>query len=255
MRYFEIAIPRETFLAEVDRLLRRRWQVDRPKRKYWWQSRRFCQRVEESPRRPYHLENDHGIPGAHKILHSRGVPVGEANTTVARGAANGLGIIRAVNADAGFVQAHPENADQIVRAGRKIVKIFRAHTVIKHAFVIPEPRPNGHTENFPCAHRRRQRRGAGRDGKNTNQLVSIEYFEKMLVCIDKNLARSECGILRDFAFGEFFNFERQNVRHFERVADLKVFPVFSGIELLNVGFGRMKTLGHEFQQRRVRHPF
>ena len=71
------------------------------------QSRGIWQRVDESPRRPFHLENNHGIPDAHEVFHARGVPVGEANATVARSAANCLRIIRAVNTDSGLVQAHP----------------------------------------------------------------------------------------------------------------------------------------------------
>ena len=53
------------------------------------------------------LENDYGVARAYELFHARGVPVGEANATVARSAANCLRIIRAVNADSGLVQAHP----------------------------------------------------------------------------------------------------------------------------------------------------
>jgi hypothetical protein len=63
-----------------------------------------CQRVDDNA---FHLKNDDGIPHAHEVFHARGVPVGEANATVARSAANCLRIIRAVNADSGLVQAHP----------------------------------------------------------------------------------------------------------------------------------------------------
>src|SRR4030095_16901685 len=72
----------------------------------------------------FHLENDHCISHAHEILHARGVPVGEANAPVARSAANCLRIIRAVNTDARLVQAHPQNADEIVRARGEIVIIL-----------------------------------------------------------------------------------------------------------------------------------
>ena len=53
------------------------------------------------------VKNDDRIPHTHEVFHARGVPVGEANATVARSAANRLRIIRAVNTDSGFVQAHP----------------------------------------------------------------------------------------------------------------------------------------------------
>ncbi len=55
----------------------------------------------------FHLKNNYGVAHAHEVFHARGVPVGEANATVARSAANCLRIIRAVNTDSGFVQAHP----------------------------------------------------------------------------------------------------------------------------------------------------
>ena len=55
----------------------------------------------------FHLEDDYGVAHAHEFFHARGIPVGEANTSVARSAANCLRIIRAVNTDSGFVQAHP----------------------------------------------------------------------------------------------------------------------------------------------------
>src|SRR5919106_5712570 len=88
------------------------------------QRRSIWQRVEDNT---FQLENDHCIAHAHEVLHARGVPVGEANATVTRSATNCLGIIRAMNTDTGFIQAYPENADEIVRAGREIVIIFSAH--------------------------------------------------------------------------------------------------------------------------------
>src|SRR5216684_3209549 len=71
-------------------------------------------------------ENNDRIADADEIFESRGVPVRETNATVTGGAADRLRIIRAVDPDAGFVQAHPNYTDEIVRAGRKIVIILRA---------------------------------------------------------------------------------------------------------------------------------
>lgn len=53
------------------------------------------------------LKNYYGISYADEIFHTSGVPIGEANATVAGSAANCLRIICAVNTDSGFVQAHP----------------------------------------------------------------------------------------------------------------------------------------------------
>ncbi len=102
------------------------------------------------------LKNDHGIADAYEIFHASGVPVGQTNTAVACGAADRLRIVRAVNADARLVQAHPENADEIVRAGREIVVILGAHAVVEHPFVVTKPWPDRRAQNFPCADRRRQ---------------------------------------------------------------------------------------------------
>ena len=51
----------------------------------------------------------------------------------------------------------------------------------------------------------------------------------MLLCIDENLARREGRIFGNLSFGEFLDFERQDIRHFESFARLKMFPVFAGI--------------------------
>jgi hypothetical protein len=55
----------------------------------------------------FHLEDDYGVAHAHEFFHARGIPVGEADTSVARSAANCLGIIRAMDTDSRFIQAHP----------------------------------------------------------------------------------------------------------------------------------------------------
>src|SRR5262249_3601373 len=161
-------------------------------------------------------------PDAYEIFHAGRVPVREPNTAVACGAANCLWIIRAVNTDPWSIQAHPKNADQVVRARREIVIILRAHSVVEHALVVPKPRPDRCTQNFPCADRRRQSFGSWGDREHADQLVAIEDFKQVLMGIDENLARSECGILGNFSFGEFFDFERQDIRNLESFAWLKI---------------------------------
>src|SRR5439155_15461868 len=118
----------------------------------------FSRAIERPPTgRWLQLKDDHGVPYANEIFHARGVPVCEANTTVACGAANCLGIIRPVNADAWFIQPHPENAHQVVRARWEIVIVLSAHTVVQHAFIVTEPWPDSRPQNFPCAYWRRER--------------------------------------------------------------------------------------------------
>src|SRR6266516_1074720 len=60
----------------------------------------FWQRVEDNA---FHLKNNHCIAHAYQILHARGVPVRESNASVTCGAANCLGVVRAVNANAWLV--------------------------------------------------------------------------------------------------------------------------------------------------------
>src|SRR5436305_3824208 len=101
-------------------------------------------------------ENENSIPYTYEIFHARSIPVRQANATVTGSAADGFGIVRAVNPDAGLVQTHPKNANEIVRTWWKVVIVFRAHAVVEHAFIVAEPRPDIRTENLPGAHRRRQ---------------------------------------------------------------------------------------------------
>ena len=65
--------------------------------------------------------------------------------------------------------------------------------------------------------------------------------------INEYFARGERRIFRNLSFREFFNFKGQDIRHLESFAWLKMFPIFPGIQFLNVRLRGMKTLGHEFQ--------
>src|SRR2546423_1345576 len=197
-------------------------------------------------------ENENSIPYTYEVFHARSIPVRQANATMTGGAADCLGIVGAVNADAGLVQTHPKNTNEIVWTWWKIVIVFCAHAVVEHAFIVAEPRPNIRAENLPSAHWRRQCLRSWRDRKDTDELVMIEYLQKMFEGVDKNLARSERRIFRDFPFGELLNLKRQYIRHLQSFARLKVLPVLSGIKFLNVGLGRMVTLGDEFKQGRIR---
>jgi hypothetical protein len=57
------------------------------------------------------LENEDGVADTDEVFHARGIPVRKANAAVTRGASDCLGIVRAVNPDAGLVQTHPKNAN------------------------------------------------------------------------------------------------------------------------------------------------
>src|SRR5437762_14320682 len=73
--------------------------------------------------------------------------------------------------------------------------------------------------------------------------------------INKYLASRKCRIFRNLAFCKFFDLEGQDIWYLDDFARLEMFPFLSGIELLNIRFSGMKTLGDEFEQRRVREPF
>ena len=75
------------------------------------------------------LENKDSISYAYEVFHARGIPVCQPNAAVTGGAADGFGIVRAVDADAGLVQTHPKDANEVIRTRWKIVKVFRAYTV------------------------------------------------------------------------------------------------------------------------------
>ena len=55
----------------------------------------------------------------------------------------------------GLIQPGPENADEIVRAGREVEKFVRAHAVVEHSLIMPEPGQGYDADNLPCALRRR----------------------------------------------------------------------------------------------------
>jgi hypothetical protein len=63
-------------------------------------------------------KNDDRVAHADEVFDARSVPVGQADAAVAGGAADRLRIVRAVDADAGLVQAHPKNTYEIIRPGR-----------------------------------------------------------------------------------------------------------------------------------------
>src|SRR5438874_1236326 len=102
-------------------------------------------------------ENYDRVADADQVFDANGVPVGQTNATVTRGAADRLRIIRSVNADAGFVQAHPKHAHEIVRSRWKMEIVFGADTVIQHSFIVPKPGPGCGALNFPSANWRRKR--------------------------------------------------------------------------------------------------
>src|ERR1700736_154017 len=101
-------------------------------------------------------ENDDRISDADELFDPDGVPIRQTNAAVTRSPADRFRIIGAVDADTRSVQAHPDYANEIVRAGRKVVVIFSPNAVIEHSFVVAKPGPSRRTNNLPGANRSRQ---------------------------------------------------------------------------------------------------
>ena len=182
-----------------------------------------------------------------QILDLRRVPVRGANATVTSGAPDRLRIVCAVNPDPGFVQAHPENADRIVRTGRQIEVIVRAHAVVEHAFVMPKPGQRRDAEDFPHAFRRGQFCRTRRDRKLVDQRVLFANFQCAFDRVDDDAPICESRIGRNKTFLQFLDLEWNDVRHFHRVTRFQFLDVHSRVEFLHVFLRGMETLRHKFR--------
>src|SRR5262245_19331230 len=139
---------------------------------------------------------------------------------MAPGTSDRFRIVCAVYADPGLVQAHPKDADGIVRPWRDIVEIVCPHPMVEHAFIVAEPGQGRYSEDFPDALRSRQRFRSWRDWKLCYQAITLPDLEKIFAGVDVNLPRREDRIRRNKFFRQLFDLERLNVRHFHCVAGL-----------------------------------
>src|SRR2546421_6888773 len=160
-------------------------------------------------------ENYDRVADADQVFDANGVPVRQTNAAVACCPADRLRIIRSVNADAGFVQAHPKHADEIVRSRWEIEIVFGADAIIQHSFIVTKPRPGRGALDYPSANRRRQRGRAGRDWKNTDEFVVLENFEQSFRRVDVDLARGEFRLRLHLLLSDLFDLERGHVWNFE----------------------------------------
>src|SRR5260221_14499947 len=98
------------------------------------------------------------------------VPIRGAHAAVALAAADRLRAVRAVDADAGFVEADPSDAHGVVRPGGEHVKILRADAVLEHALVPAEGGHGSDAEDFPGPRGRFEIAAAGRDRHRGDEL-------------------------------------------------------------------------------------
>ena len=82
-----------------------------------------------------------------------GVPVGEADAAVAFVAADLVGVRGAVHADARAVKAHPDDADRVVRPGRKLEGGAAADAAVQNRFVPAESRKQDVADDVKGAER------------------------------------------------------------------------------------------------------
>src|SRR5258707_24107 len=83
------------------------------------------------------------------------VPVGKANTAMARSPANRVRIVSAVDADSFFIKRDPHYTDRIVGSRREQVEISAPLAVLKHLLVPTERRHLRDPPHFPFTNRRR----------------------------------------------------------------------------------------------------
>src|SRR5947208_10347193 len=74
---------------------------------------RASARPDRAYARPPSKDRNH-IAHGNEFLHPCGVPVGGANTPVTGCAADRFGLVRSVNTDMRFAQAHPQNTNRII---------------------------------------------------------------------------------------------------------------------------------------------
>src|ERR1700716_1685579 len=192
---------------------------------------------------------DH-VPGADEIFHARGVPIGQTNATVAGGAPDRLRIVCSVNADARFVESAPENADEIIWSGRKVVILLGSDAVVEHPFVVAKPGPDGHAENFPGPLRRGQSCRSWRNRKLRDELCAIVDFKKPLSRVDENLAIRECRVGFDKSFAaQLLSLKRQDIWNVDHIARFEAVELLARIQFAKISLRRMVTFGHKFEQR------
>ena len=78
-----------------------------------------------------------------------------------------------MDAITGPIQLHPEKADRITRAGRKIIEIFGPLSAFQHPFVVSEPGKRRDLIDMPIADRRGMIGRTGSDRKRSNRPILI----------------------------------------------------------------------------------
>src|SRR5207237_8070594 len=82
------------------------------------------------------------------------IPIRKANTAVACGTADKVGVIGSMDADPFFIERNPYHSDRIIRTARNQMEITAAFAVLKHFLVPTKRRHLRNSAYFPLADRR-----------------------------------------------------------------------------------------------------
>src|SRR5260221_2611048 len=82
-----------------------------------------------------------------------------------------------MDAITGLIQLHPEKADRITRAWRKIIEIFGPLSAFQHPFVVSEPGKRRDLIDMPVTDRRGVIGRTGSDRKRSNRPILIAHLQ------------------------------------------------------------------------------
>lgn len=112
---------------------------------------------------------------------------------MASGAADGVWLWGAVDADAGAVEAGPEDSDGVVWAGGEVVEIIGALAALKDSEVVTKPGEWDGSGDTPFAFWCGVLCGAWGDGEGGEEVIVFVDRENFLAEVDGDAAGAGCG--------------------------------------------------------------
>ena len=174
------------------------------------------------------------------------VPICSPHAAVAGEGANAVGIIRAVDADAGLAEADPTDADGVIRAAWEHVKLAGSDATVEHAFVPAECGHGSNAEDAPFPPGRRMGAGSWRNGHAGDERVAFVEVQDGFFQRDDEAAIRKFGFLGEVpGWRHVFDFEWSNVWDANFVASFQAVELEAGIELHEELDGAMVTLAEE----------
>ena len=187
-----------------------------------------------------------GLFGDH-VGEAGDVPVGGPHASVAGEGADAVGIIGAVDADAGLAEADPAYSDGVIGAAWEHVKLVGADAAIEHAFVPAECGHGCDADDFPFSGWSGMGAGAGGDGDAGDEGVAVVEVEDGVFAGDDDAAVGEFRLFGEVSGGRHvFKFEGGDVWDADFVAIFKGAEFFAGVEFHEEFDGAMVALAEEF---------